>query len=226
MIRIGMCDDNLNSIKIASKFLESEIIEQGLDAEILIISSNQKDIFDAVYSKKIDLLFLDIDFKNNGKNGIEFARDLRNINKNFYLVFLSAHPRYLHVSLTVKVFDYLIKPINRDTISELVERLKDEFDSNTNLFLHLNKWEFVKTEKILYIEKDGKKSKIVTADSIYTSSKSLNILLTELPPNFLRCHKSYILNKNKVVSINKKYGKASFSKEFSCPINAQFNIQN
>ena len=37
MIKIGMCDDNLNSIRIASKLLESETIEQNLDAEISII---------------------------------------------------------------------------------------------------------------------------------------------------------------------------------------------
>ena len=84
-----MCDDNLNSIKIASKLLEAEIIEQDLDAEISIISSEQKKIFDAIYNKEIDVLFLDIDFKNNGKNGIDFAKDLRKINKNFYLVFFS-----------------------------------------------------------------------------------------------------------------------------------------
>lgn len=65
MIKIGMCDDNLNSIKIASKLLESETIEQNFDAEISIISSDQKEIYDAIYEGKIDILFLDIDFKNN-----------------------------------------------------------------------------------------------------------------------------------------------------------------
>ena len=156
MIKIAMCDDNLNSIKIASKLLESEIIEQDLDAEISLVSSDQKEVYDAIYEEKIDILFLDIDFKNNGKNGIEFAKDLRKINKKFFLVFLSAHQRYLHASLTTKVFDYLVKPVNRETISELVIRLKEEFKTNKKLFLHLNKWEFVRVDDILYIEKDGK----------------------------------------------------------------------
>lgn len=224
MIKIGMCDDNLNSIKIASKLLESEIIEQDLDAEISIISSDQKKIFDAIYNKNIDVLFLDIDFKNNGKNGIDFAKDLRKINKNFYLVFLSAHQRYLHVSLTAKIFDYLVKPINRDTMSDIVARLKDEFTSNNMLFLHLNKWEFVKTDDIFYIEKSGKKSIIITEVINFTTNKGLNTLLTELPPNFLRCHKSYILNSNKVLSIDRKYGQAFFGKDITCPISAQFNL--
>ena len=46
MIKIGMCDDDLNSIKMAAKLLEAEIIEQELDAEITIVSDNQKDVFD------------------------------------------------------------------------------------------------------------------------------------------------------------------------------------
>lgn len=224
MIKIGMCDDNLNSIKVASKLLESEIIEQGLDAEISIISTEQKKIFDAIYTKSIDILFLDIDFKNNGKNGIEFAKDLRKINKDFFLVFLSAHQRYLHVSLTTKVFDYLVKPINRDTISELVTRLKEEFSSNKTLFLHLNKWEFVRTDDILYIEKNGKKSMIITDKLVYSTNKNLNTLLTELPKNFIRCHKSYILNSAKLLSIDKKSGQALLGKNFSCPIGSQFEL--
>lgn len=224
MIKIGMYDDNLNSIRIASKLLESETIEQNLDAEISIISSNQKEIYDAIYEGKIDILFLDIDFKNNGKNGIEFAKDLRKINKKFYLVFLSAHQRYLYVSLTTKVFDYLIKPINRDTLRELVARFKDEFETNKSIFLHLNKWKYVRTNDILYIEKDGKKSIIFTESQKYTTSKNLNSLLSELPKNFLRCHKSYILNSNKVLSIDKKEGQAFFGKDFSCPISSKFEL--
>ena len=45
------------------------------------------------WAKVLEQAGLDIDFKNNGKNGIEFAKDLRKINKNFFLVFLSAHQR-------------------------------------------------------------------------------------------------------------------------------------
>ena len=137
MINIGMCDDNLESIRLASKFLESELMEQDVDAEISLVTTSQKEIFDAIYKKDIDVLILDIDFKSYGKNGLEFAKDLRSINKDFYLVFLSAHQRYMHVSFYVKVFDYLVKPINKETISSLVERIKEEFTYDTNIFLHL-----------------------------------------------------------------------------------------
>lgn len=87
ILKIGMCDDELGSIKSFANMLESEIIRQDLNAEITLITSNQKEIFDAVFNREIDILFLDVDFKNNGKNGLDFAEDLRRINKEFFLIF-------------------------------------------------------------------------------------------------------------------------------------------
>ena len=180
MIKIGMCDDNLNNINLAKSYLESEIMEQDLDAEITIVTTSQKEIFDKIYTKDLDILFLDIDFKNNGKNGIEFAKDLREINKDFYLIFLSAHQRYIQISFITKVFDFLVKPINRETIADLVSRIKDEFEFNKSVFLHLNKWKYVKTDDILFIEKFKNKSIVYTYDEQLTTTKNLSTLINEL----------------------------------------------
>lgn len=224
MLRIGMCDDDIEGIKLTSRFLEAEIINQDLDAEITIVTASQKDIFDAIYKKEIDILFLDVDFKNGGKNGIDFAKDLREINNDFYLIFLTAHQRYMHVSFIVKVFDYLVKPINKNTLEDLVSRIKKEFTYDKNIFLHLNKWESVRTNDILYIEKCGNKSIIVTKNEKHSTTKTLEALLNELPIVFRKCHRSYILNESKILRLDKKNGYVYFSKDIYCPINSQFNI--
>lgn len=224
MIKIGMCDDNLESIKNASKFLESEIMQQDFNAEISLITDDQKVIFDAIYKKELDVLILDIDFKNNGKNGLDFAKDLRSVNKDFFLVFLSAHQRFIQLSFFVKVFDYLVKPINRETIEILVSRLKDEFTYNKKNFLHLNKWISIRTNDILYIEKIGNKSHIYTNKKTYNTTKNLNTLLKELPKEFRKCHRSYIVNESKITSIDKKNNYVYFNDNLSCPINSYFDI--
>ena len=224
MIRIGMCDDDLNTIKIAAKFLESEIIEQNLDAEITLITDNQKEIFNAIYNNELDMLFLDVDFKGKGKNGLDFAKDLRDINKNFYLVFLSAHFKYVHVSLENKVFDYLVKPVNRDMIEMVVRRLKAENDKNNQVFLHLNKWSAVRTDTIYYIEKVNNKCRVVTSQKDMYTTKTLNTLLDELPNHFTKCHKSYIANTDKILGIDKKLNLIYFTKDICCPINSNFDI--
>ena len=224
MLRIGMCDDDLEGVNLTSKFLDAEIINQNLDAEITIISDNQKEIFDKIYKKEIDILFLDVDFKSNGKNGIDFAKDLREVNKDFYLIFLTAHQRYMHVSFIVKVFDYLVKPINKNILEDLVLRIKEEFTYDKNIFLHLNKWESVRTNDILYIEKCGNKSIVVTNSSKYSTLKTLETLLNELPIFFRKCHRSYIVNENKILRLDKKNGYVYFSKDIFCPVNSQFNL--
>lgn len=224
MIRIGMCDDNLNSLVGIKYMIDSQIIQIGLDAEITIVTNDQKKILEAIYNKEIDILFLDIDFKGNGKNGIEFAKELREHNKDFYLVFLTAHQRYMHISFYAKVFDYLIKPVNKYVIEDLICRLKKEFEAGNNIFLHLNRWTAIRTDEILYIEKNGNKSIIITEISKNSTYKTLDSLLEELPSNFKRCHKSFIINENKVVSINKKTGYIFFNDKIYCPISTHFNL--
>lgn len=224
MIKIGMCDDNINTLQLLKKYLNSEFIEQNVDAEITICTSNQKEIYEKVLNEEIDVLFLDIDFKNLGKNGLEFARDLRMINKYFYLVFLSAHQKYIHLSFNVKVFDYLIKPINREIIQDLVTRLKEEFSENKKTFLRLNKWTSVRIDSIIYIEKLSNKSIIHTKDDEIVSTRTLESLLEVLPANFRKCHRSYILNIDKVYRVDRKSHLVFFTNKMCCPITARFQI--
>lgn len=224
ILKIALCDDDLNNIKLVAKLLEDEISKQDLSAKIVLITSDQDKILKAISHREIDVLFLDIDFKNGGKNGLEFATILRKVNKEFFLIFLTAHQRYMHVSFYAKVFDYLVKPISKDIISEIVFRLKDEFTNNKELFIQLNKWISIRISDILYIEKQRNKSIVVTELGEYYSSKTLDLLLDELPDCFRKSHRSYIVNENKIIYIDKKEKYAYFERNIKCPINSLFDM--
>ena len=56
MLKIALCDDNLDSIQLVKKFLESQIIEQNVNAEISIVTDNQEKIEELIKNKKIDIL--------------------------------------------------------------------------------------------------------------------------------------------------------------------------
>ncbi len=224
MLKIAMCDDCLESIKGIAKMLEAEIMEQDLDAEITLITGNQKEIYDSVANNEIDVLFLDVDFKSSGKNGIDFAKDLREINRNFYLIFLSAHQRYLHLSFTVKVYDYLFKPINKEILQDLISRLKKDYMADKISFLNINKWKSIRADTILYIEKISNKSHIITTHSEEITTKPLDVLLDELPNNFRRCHRSCIVNEKQILSIDRKNGIALLTNNRQCPVTSHFYI--
>jgi two-component system response regulator AgrA len=224
MIRIGMCDDEINTIKSIAKIIETEIIKEDFDAEIAIITNDQSKIYELIKDKKLDVLILDVDFKNNGKNGLDFAHELRKINKDFYLVFLSAFQKYMHISFVNKTFDYLVKPIHPSVITDFISRLKEEFDLDKKIFMHINKSLSIRTDDILYIEKQGNKAMIYTANKTYEIIGSLNYILDLLPRNFKKCHRSYVVNENKIISIDKKNNFLSLENNKTCPINCQFML--
>ena len=224
MLKIALCDDNLDSIQLVKKILESQIIEQNVNAEISTITDNQEKIEELIKKKKIDILILDVEFKNNSLDGIEFAKKLRKFNKEFYLIFLSAHQRFLYPALVTKIFDYLIKPVNIDMISELVSRIKEEFSNDNNMFIKINKWYSIKSDEIIYMEKSINRTNITTTKGVISCTKTLEKMQESLPKNFIRCHRSFIVNKDKIISIDKKKKQIYLENNMFCPINDKFDI--
>ncbi len=224
MITIAMCDDEINIAKSLSKIIESQLIKIDFDAKIEIVTDDQQKIYELIKNKKIDVLILDVDFKGSGKNGIDFAHELRSMNKDFYLVFLSAHSRYIHMSLINKTFDYLIKPVHPNSLMEFLLRLKEEFEHNKKVFMKINNSLLIRTDSILYIEKQGNRANIYTTIKTYNIMGSINDILDMLPNNFKKCHRSYIINENKILSIDKKNNCIYLENNCSCPIGSNYSI--
>lgn len=220
MIKIALCDDNLKSIENIAKLMESVIIEQNLDAEITIVTDNQDIIYNEIKNDNIDILFLDVDFQNSGKNGVEFASELRNFNKKFYLVFLTAHFEYSLLSFKCKTFDYLLKPISTSALVSIFKRFKDEFFSSENkVFINIKRGLSIRANDIFFIERKQNKTYIHAKNCIYESSMSLNNIEKTLPTDtFVRNHRSYIVNTSAITEVSKPDNKLFFDKSISCPM--------
>ncbi len=220
MIKIALCDDNLKSIENISKLMEATIIQQDFDAEITLVTDDQTKIYNEMKNGNIDILFLDVDFQNRGKNGVEFANELRKFNKDFYLVFLTAHFEYSLLSFKCKTFDYILKPITNAAITSIFKRFKDEFTSTDNkIFIKIKKGLSIRAKDILFIERKQNRTYIHTKSCTYDSSISLSNIYKLLPHDmFLRNHRSYIVNTHAITKVNKSSAKVFFDKSISCPI--------
>lgn len=225
MFKIAICDDDIDCAKGFAKILDNQFLKKSFKAKVTIITNNQSVIYNAIKEKKVDLLILDIIFKNSSKNGMEFANELRKTNKNFYLVFFSAHLRYMHLSFLSKTFDFLVKPLNRDVVDDFVDRIINEFSINNNKFLHINKNLIINIDDILYIEKLGNKSYIYTTTEKYSCTITLYKLLDELPNNFIKCYRSFIVNKNFISTIDIKNNIIILKNGSTCPVSPNFKLE-
>ena len=222
MLNFVICDDNLNILNKFSKMLESIFINNNFNARVTFESTNAEEILDFVNSNKTDVLILDINLKSN-ITGLELAEKVRQYNKNCYIVFTTGHLEYAIVAYKLKTFDYLPKPITYERLEDTVIRLFEDINGLPKRYIKIdNKNTLIDENEINYIKRDGMKLVFHTDNKDYETYTSLNKIQESLPSNFIRCHKSYVANVNKIINIEPVTNTLIFANKSSCDIGPKY----
>ncbi len=201
MINFVLCDDNKNILNRLEKMLESILINNNLPGEIGISTTKPGDFIDYINNHPFDAVILDIDLKSN-ISGMDLANIIRKKNKRAYIIFTTAHLEYLMVAYKYKTFDFLAKPITIERLDETITRLFDDISNDSAVFFKINKKKgYINSDDIFFIQKQGKKAIFKTTGNDYELNTTFSNILSRLPNNFIRCHKSYIVNLNKISHI-------------------------
>lgn len=204
MLNFVLCDDNINALNRFSKMLNLVFVNNDLDGHISLASPDANEVLNFIKKNNVDVVILDIDLQSN-MSGLDLAQKIRSINKKIYIIFATAHLEYLILAYKCKTFDYLTKPISLNNLESTILRLFDDVCSDTSnpSFIKINnKNTIIKADSICYIEKDNTKLIFRSASTDYSVYSSFNKIQPTLPPNFIRCHKSYIANIHNIESIN------------------------
>lgn len=204
MLNFIICDDNIHMLNKLSLLFEKAFVQNDFDAKIVLKTQNYKDIMTFMSSSIVNVIVLDIEFKDSELNGLDIANEIRKINKDCYLIFITSHFEYLLEAYDYKTFAYLFKnSISVDTLSETLKRLFDDISGSKKRFLKIdNKGTFVDLNDIQFIEKRGMKLIYHTLYKCYETYNSFSKIELVLPNNFIRCHKSFIANIANIVSIS------------------------
>ncbi len=180
----------------------------------------------------IQIVFLDINMPN--LNGLSMAKIIKN---NISIIFTTAYSEYAVESYDVNAIDYLLKPFSFErfatAVFKAVEKLKNmTISESTEVEKIENKKIFIKSEgknhsvllnEILYCEAMKNYTKIVLSNgnslkSLITFSKIEHDLKTE-NDNFLRIHRSFLISKKHISSINSNH---VFIEKYEIPIGPQY----
>lgn len=203
MLSFVVCDDNKSVLDRLVKMLESLFIKHQIDAEISLASTDANDTLQYIENNTVNALFLDIDLKSE-ISGLDLAEKVRKVNKQVYIVFTSAHLEYILKAYQYKTFDFMPKPITVERLEDTILRMIEDmnYKDNKSHFIRLNnKNTIINEDSINFIKKDGMKLVFYTDKRIYETYSSFNKISEELPSNFIRCHKSYIANVNKITDV-------------------------
>ena len=71
---------------------------------------------------RVDLAFLDIEM--SGMNGLELAKELKDVNHKTNIVFVTGYSQYAVDAFSVTASDYIMKPVSKDGVLRAMERLR------------------------------------------------------------------------------------------------------
>jgi DNA-binding LytR/AlgR family response regulator len=176
--------------------------------------SNPLEAIGFLHNEPVDLMYLDIQMPDI--TGVEFARSLPHPPK---LIFTTAFDNYALEGFKLNAIDYLLKPFNyQEFLSAsqkafdlilLEEKAQQSTVEEEHGFLFIKseyKLRRIKLDHILYIEglKDYLKVYLADEDKPVLSLSSLKSILQKLPEKqFMRVHRSYIINLSQVKTIER-----------------------
>lgn len=204
MIKIGICDDEpdcLNNI--------IQMITQWMETNNMFVQLFSYNNGDALITKckkeKLDIIFLDIMMPL--LNGMDTAKELRDIDKTVLIVFLTSSPEFALDSYSVRATDYCLKPIVYSKIEEILDEcaatLKQE--AKNIVFKTSCGYEKLYFHDIEYIEVQNKQVLFyLKYEKIVRVSESLRTLESKLllEDGFFKCHRSYLVYMPNVALFN------------------------
>jgi len=154
-------------------------------------------------SNPVDLLFLDIQMPQ--LKGTAFAELIAK--SKTQIIFTTAYSEYAIKGFELNVLDYLLKPITFKRFLNAVERFPSKEPAGVIDDGHI----VIKSgynlhrepiTNILYVESDSEYVHYyLESGKKITSNQSLTKLQGQLPPHFLRIHRSFIVNGQKVMGL-------------------------
>ena len=122
-----------------------------------------------------------------------------------------------------KTFDYLPKPITQDRLEETIVRLFDDINGRPKRYIKIdNKKTIIDESDVQYIKRDGMKLVFHTKSRDYETYSSFNKIANSLPSNFVRAHKSFIVNINNIENLDSIGNIIYFDNNSTCEIGPKF----
>lgn len=209
-IKTVVIDDELLARQNLKMFLE----EYCPELEVVAEAGSKSGGLEIINSYKPQIVFLDIRMPS-GAEGFELLDEIEQ--QDFKVIFVTAFKDYAIKAFKANAIDYILKPIDIDELQEAVrktiETIKKEnpedqvgyqqkiktfakgYLSNKITISHSKGIKIVDPKSIIHIMADNSYSTINFADgSSFVDSKSLKHYESTLPSQFIRIHKSHIIN--------------------------------
>ncbi|TCI93555.1 LytR/AlgR family response regulator transcription factor [Tenacibaculum sp. M341] len=183
-----------------------------------------------------EVVFLDVEMPN--KNGFMLLEEFTEV--SFHVIFTTASNMHAVRAFEMNVVDYLLKPLHLNRLQNAILKVKKLIKASTKEIIkkeeekrtpkkiavpYKTDYAIVDINDVLCIQADRMYSKLHTnSDKEYTVAKKLSHYEAMLckKSNFVRLHRSWIVNLNKIETYSKRASEVVLESKFKIPISKSY----
>lgn len=198
MLKLAVCDDSqLFLDEIRKQLLKDERIK-----EVAVYEKPEELLRELTAGKReFDAIFMDIEFDRE-QNGIQYSREIFRKAPQIPIIYVTGYQdKYIQqVFLTdSNLIGYLTKPLDSVILEKYLDKiLEKQTPKPVFTFSVRGKACAIAADHIWYLESDNHRVQIHTEEDSYTVYEKLSNLHKRLPASFIQCHKSFLVNLNRI----------------------------
>jgi two-component system LytT family response regulator len=174
-----------------------------LGYEDIVEADNAASALEAVKESHFDLVLLDINMPET--SGLELGYELRYHQEDIAIIFQTAYDEHALKAFDIGAVGYLVKPFSMEQLEQTIERVKVEPKNSNDIRLMSKTGEsyyLLKPEEIYYVKADLSEVMLRSIKGFsYYAQKISDLEKKLLGHNFIRIHRSYLININKIKEI-------------------------
>lgn len=174
-----------------------------LGYEDIIEADNASTALEAIKEDHFDLVLLDINMPQT--SGLELGYELRYHQEDIAIIFQTAYDEHALKAFDIGAAGYLVKPFSMEQLKQSIERVQVESKSSDSLRLMSKTGEsyyLLKPEEVHYVKADLSEVMLRSSKGFsYYAQKISDLEKKLLAHDFVRIHRSYLVNINKIKEI-------------------------
>ena len=214
MIRTMIVDDEPLAIQELQR-----LVEKDHDFEVVMTAENGREALNKLQRQNVDVVFLDIDMPI--MNGLDVAKELCSWDEPPVIAFSTAYHHYAVDAFEANAIDYFLKPYDYERVQKSLVRVKNSLlSAHKNPLQSMEKYATETLRKIIGHVHCSKDKIVIDPSEIFffkvqygqvvvqliEQKLEVGLTLKEIeerldPAFFARCHKSYVVNLDKVLKV-------------------------
>ena len=203
MFHIAICDDELTSLTLVKALTEKILTGEEIEHTIHSFQDMESFLKSVRNGAVYNVLLADI--LMTGKTGIEAAGELRDLNDNMPIVFISSTDAYALEGYRVSALRYLKKPVSVEALREALMCAHSLYKEVDYLNIHVDEgMRKVKFNEIIYVESRSHELTIHTEKEEFRIRMNLSDMEAGLPKKeFIKIHRSIIARLDRIQKVER-----------------------